>query len=171
MQWRQFAWNVKYSFLVRNKKNIINLSSAELAQTVVKVKYWCFWFSWNFHQNVGFDVWSWNKTEDSNKRAEGRQKWARGGPALCIGLAGALWPAMSSLLSLTSIPCLHFEEMYQGCAVGGSDVGRKREEICALTSNNIDDIDWTKHPHCCEPCAFNGGIRSCNQPSRFIKYH
>ena len=35
---RQFAWNVKSLFLGKNKKNVTNLSSAELAQRVVKVK-------------------------------------------------------------------------------------------------------------------------------------
>ena len=39
LQWRQFAWNVKSCFLFSgNKKNIMNLSSAELAERVVKVK-------------------------------------------------------------------------------------------------------------------------------------
>ena len=47
-------------------------------------------FSWNFHQNVGFYVWSWNKTEGSLRRAEGRQQGKRGGPPLHIELAGAL---------------------------------------------------------------------------------
>ena len=35
---RQFAWNVKTFFSEKNKKNIINLSSAVLAQGVIKVK-------------------------------------------------------------------------------------------------------------------------------------
>ena len=39
LQWRQFAWNVKTCFMEKNeKKNVINLSSAELAQRVVIVQ-------------------------------------------------------------------------------------------------------------------------------------
>ena len=36
--WRQFAWNFKAYFLEKKMKSIISLSSAELAQRVVKVK-------------------------------------------------------------------------------------------------------------------------------------
>ena len=38
LQWRQFAWNVKFCYLGKIRKNIISLSSAELAKRVVKVK-------------------------------------------------------------------------------------------------------------------------------------
>ena len=37
LNWRQFAWNVKSCFLVKNKKISPSLSSAELAQRGVKV--------------------------------------------------------------------------------------------------------------------------------------
>ena len=33
LHWRQFVWNVKSYFLKKIKKNITNLSSAELAQS------------------------------------------------------------------------------------------------------------------------------------------
>ena len=33
LHWRQFAWNVKICFLGKNKKNIISVASAELAQS------------------------------------------------------------------------------------------------------------------------------------------
>ena len=36
---RQFAWNVKAYFLGKIKTDIINLSTAEIAQRVTKVKY------------------------------------------------------------------------------------------------------------------------------------
>ena len=39
LKWRQFAWNVKSCFLQKNKRNITNLSSIELAQRVIKVKW------------------------------------------------------------------------------------------------------------------------------------
>ena len=38
LHWRQFEGNVRSCFLGKNKKNINNLLSAELAQGVVKVK-------------------------------------------------------------------------------------------------------------------------------------
>ena len=37
LHWRQFAWNVITCFFVKNIKNIINLSSAELLQRMVKI--------------------------------------------------------------------------------------------------------------------------------------
>ena len=43
LQWRQFAWNVKFSFLRKIRKNILNLSSAELAQRVVMVNIFQMW--------------------------------------------------------------------------------------------------------------------------------
>ena len=37
--WRQFAWNLKAYFSgKKNKKNVINLSSAEFVQRLIKVK-------------------------------------------------------------------------------------------------------------------------------------
>ena len=38
LQWRHFAWNVKSCFPEKNKKNVNNLWSAELAQRVVQIK-------------------------------------------------------------------------------------------------------------------------------------
>ena len=59
LQWRQFAWNVKTCFLGKNKKNIISLSSAELAQRVVKVKWHLRWRvikTWGFFFVFVFDL-------------------------------------------------------------------------------------------------------------------
>ena len=47
-------------FSEKNKKTVINLSSTELTQSFTSFISFLFLvrFSWNFHQNVGFDVWS-----------------------------------------------------------------------------------------------------------------
>ena len=78
LQWRQFAWTVIFCFLRKNKKTIISLSSAELAQRDIKVTFLILvQFSWNCHKNVGFYVWSWNKADGSFKRTEGWQERTR----------------------------------------------------------------------------------------------
>ena len=70
-------------FSEKNKINIINLS-ADFYRRVVNVKYWIFffslvWFSWNFHQHLGFDIWSWNKAGQLKNDRGAAGKGKRGG--------------------------------------------------------------------------------------------
>ena len=71
---------MKCQNLFSEKNKISSFCHLLLAQRVIKVKYTCInfflilvWFPWNFHQNVGFYVWSWNKADGSLKRTENQQ--------------------------------------------------------------------------------------------------
>ena len=61
LHWKQFAWNFKSCFLGKNKKNIINLPSAEFAREWLRLTSCCScpWIEYVCFTNCSQKLWGW----------------------------------------------------------------------------------------------------------------